>query len=116
MTCGGYETRKLNGVWVYKDNNEPVDFDDRRPCPKCNLPSVNGHDACILNLKGVRFACCGHGIEGGYFSLISGVKLPDHPVYKVNTNGALYTKTTEEFLKVVELLGLKEKNNGQDIN
>ena len=33
-------------------------------CPRCNnKPTKEGHDPCIKNLKGVAFACCGHGIN-----------------------------------------------------
>ena len=31
-------------------------------CPKCEKPRTElGHDPCIANLPGVRYACCGHG-------------------------------------------------------
>lgn len=32
-------------------------------CPKCGKkPTPEGHDACLGTLKGVKFACCGHGV------------------------------------------------------
>jgi len=36
-------------------------------CPECGLTeTTEGHDPCIPNLPGVKFACCGHGIQRGY--------------------------------------------------
>lgn len=43
-------------------------------CPLCKMPrSPEGHDPCIRNLPGVRFACCGHGVEHGYVYFENGV-------------------------------------------
>lgn len=73
------------GNWdkvVYEDTGENVyegfgnDFHvNERPCVHCGkMPSPGGHDACIANLPGVDFACCGHGgIERGYISFKNGV-------------------------------------------
>lgn len=59
--------------WIYMDTSEHVDSTDR-VCIKCHLePTVDGHDACIANLPGVEFACCGHGVEQGYIKTTSGV-------------------------------------------
>lgn len=34
------------------------------PCATCGRPPLrNGHDPCIAELPGVRFACCGHGVS-----------------------------------------------------
>ena len=34
-------------------------------CPHCgNPPTPEGHDACLGTLKGVEYACCGHGVKG----------------------------------------------------
>jgi hypothetical protein len=45
----------------YVDTGEP--FDDRRPCAHCNRQATRRqHDACIADLPGVVFACCGHGL------------------------------------------------------
>ena len=31
-------------------------------CPHCKRPPTKeGHDACLGTLKGVKYACCGHG-------------------------------------------------------
>lgn len=48
--------------WFYCDNRESSDIDRR--CPKCReFPTADGHDACIANLPGIKFACCGHGLR-----------------------------------------------------
>jgi hypothetical protein len=37
------------------------------PCELCGqLPTPEGHDACLGTLPGVKFACCGHGKGPGY--------------------------------------------------
>lgn len=57
--------------WFYLDDNTIADYD--RPCVKCGeLPTENGHDACIANLSNVQHACCGHGVERGYIKLLDG--------------------------------------------
>lgn len=54
---------KLGGPYLYEDGTSPNEA--IRPCPKCNLcPTDKGHDACIADLPGVAFACCGHGVSG----------------------------------------------------
>ena len=47
--------------WRYSDNNQI--YDDSRPCKRCGqMPTKEGHDACLGHIDGVAFACCGHGI------------------------------------------------------
>jgi hypothetical protein len=54
--------------WRYCDTHELVD-PHSRPCPQCHeLPTPEGHDACLGEIPGVKFACCGHGVEDGYVS------------------------------------------------
>jgi len=54
--------RYIDGGDFDKDKSSPP-----RSCPKCNkIPDENGHDPCIKDLPGVRFACCGHGVGEGY--------------------------------------------------
>lgn len=50
--------------FTWADNGRAAIYD--RPCIKCGLKAVNDKapDPCIGYLKGVKFACCGHGIEG----------------------------------------------------
>lgn len=66
-------------VWCYADTGEPVSkaaggiwegMAGDRPCAYCHqMPTAEGHDACLGELPGVRYACCGHGVEheGGAF-------------------------------------------------
>lgn len=45
-------------------------------CPKCKMkPTEDRHDPCIKNLPGVKFACCGHGVERGYIWFENGVMI-----------------------------------------
>jgi hypothetical protein len=42
-------------------------------CHACGLKATkDGHDPCIANLPGVKFACCGHGLREGYIWFIDG--------------------------------------------
>lgn len=55
--------------WRYEDTDEKIHDVPERPCAKCGkLPTPEGHDACIANLPGVKFACCGHGKGDGYIA------------------------------------------------
>ena len=48
----------------------------RYPCKRCGrMPTKGGHDACLGELPGVQFACCGHGIEHGYMVFDNDKKL-----------------------------------------
>ncbi len=50
--------------WFYKNGQKTDEF---RKCPECGeLPTKKGHDACLYNLPGVKYACCGHGVDAGY--------------------------------------------------
>jgi len=52
--------------WCYSFDGKPIWMEDR-PCPRCNqMPTDEGHDACLGNLKGVENACCGHGVAVPY--------------------------------------------------
>ncbi len=43
------------------------------PCKVCGqLPTPEGHDACLGTLPGVSAACCGHGKTEGYVMFDSG--------------------------------------------
>ena len=47
----------VDGEWVQ------IGWRDGR-CVKCAKPPTElGHDPCIADLPGVRYACCGHGGE-----------------------------------------------------
>jgi hypothetical protein len=43
------------------------------PCVVCGqLPTTEGHDACLGTLPGVKSACCGHGKKKGYVMFETG--------------------------------------------
>jgi hypothetical protein len=53
--------------YYYKDTGECISDVDYKPCKLCGKkPTKEGHDACIANLPGVKFACCGHGMNTPY--------------------------------------------------
>lgn len=52
--------------WRYEKDGKRFDGIDRK-CIRCGQLPKNGHDYCIANLPNVKFACCGHGKEEGYF-------------------------------------------------
>lgn len=67
-----YEDGEVFSYWDH--NNECIGGLMReRPCPKCNKLPINGHDACIVNLPGVKNACCGHGVKEGYIHFTNDV-------------------------------------------
>ena len=48
--------------WRYVDNREIAK--DQRPCIRCGeLPTPEGHDACLGDIPETTSACCGHGIK-----------------------------------------------------
>jgi len=49
-----------------ESNDEIINGDiDKLPCAKCGqVPTLEGYDACLGHLRGVLFACCGHGRKG----------------------------------------------------
>lgn len=69
-------------VYTYRNGNKTelkagkcIDI-DIKPCPKCNqLPDKNGHDWCLGKLPGVKYACCGHGINKGTIFFKNGVRI-----------------------------------------
>ena len=51
-----------NGKWIYADTKESIKIN--RACTKCGqMPTSEGHDACLGHIEGIVSACCGHGIE-----------------------------------------------------
>ncbi len=58
-------------LWYYADGTVANDS-NVKPCTKCGKMPVNGHDACIANLPGVKNACCGHGKTEGYIHFENG--------------------------------------------
>ena len=58
----GWEIVWMGGGWVYSDDNSLCDVE--RPCIRCGqMPTVEGHDACLGEMEDVMFACCGHGVN-----------------------------------------------------
>lgn len=76
-------------IWRYSDNNEIATPDKKRPCPKCgSSPTTNGHDSCMANLPDVKYACCGHGIRGDAY-----IMLTNNRVIRKHEEPELYNTT-----------------------
>lgn len=61
----GWEIYYDGENWRYVDNNEILN--DSRTCKKCGcMPTKEGYDACLGQIKGSKSACCGHGVEKSY--------------------------------------------------
>ncbi len=59
--------------WRYVDTDEQVDNAKPRRCIKCNkYQTEEGHDPCMANIPGVKYACCGHGIRQAYITFEDG--------------------------------------------
>lgn len=57
----------IESTYRYEDTGAPYDRDCPPPCIRCGKhPTPEGHDACLGQLPGVKYACCGHGVEHGY--------------------------------------------------
>ena len=53
------------GEWTYRDTGEPISIE--RPCVRCGeMPTEDGHDACLGHIEGLSNACCGHGVQQPY--------------------------------------------------
>lgn len=80
---------------TYDDGTPIADKEENtvyRPCPRCKgLPSDKGYDFCLKQgLPGVKYACCGHGVEPGYILFENGSKI--------------------KFNKVIEITNLREES------
>lgn len=61
--------------WVYSDTKESVRLThESRTCGHCNQPrTVEGHDMCLGELRGIMNACCGHGeVNDAYVQFLDG--------------------------------------------
>jgi len=69
----GHQIYTDNGKdWFYVDNNKPYKKEERA-CIKCKLKVNNDKpDPCLGYLPGVKYACCGHGVEEGYIMFENG--------------------------------------------
>lgn len=69
--CRGWATLWLDGQWVYAD--DLTSCETERPCVRCEeMPTKDGHDACLGHLPNVEYACCGHGVTTRYERPYSG--------------------------------------------
>lgn len=81
----GREIFYKNESWYYEDITEKVDYNNLRSCVRCGkVPGKNGHDSCINELPGVKYACCGHGINEGCIIFNDGRKLTGN--FKIENN------------------------------
>jgi hypothetical protein len=52
---------EYNSKWVYSDTKESIS--KGRHCVRCGLmPTKEGYDHCLGYIKGLKSACCGHGV------------------------------------------------------
>ncbi|MCA9367177.1 hypothetical protein KC887_02790 [Candidatus Kaiserbacteria bacterium] len=79
-------------VWRYADTGEVAfagdgEFGGERPCAFCHqMPTVEGHDACLGELPGVLYACCGHGVENEHGLSQPYIKYARWPFWMTNPN------------------------------
>ena len=60
-----------DGVWLYSDDDSLGIVE--RHCKKCgHMPLPIGEDYCLGHIGGVKYACCGHGVDVGYIVLNDG--------------------------------------------
>lgn len=70
----GHKVEYVNGKWRYCDNKE--DISNIRPCKKCGKEAIlEGYDACLGYLSGIKSACCGHGVTVPILVLSNGTNL-----------------------------------------
>lgn len=57
----GHKIIFIKGKWLYADDGSVADYE--RLCVRCQrMPTKEGYDACLGKIKGVKSACCGHGV------------------------------------------------------
>ncbi len=57
----------FNKCWRFVENRQRIKDSQPLSCGRCGCkPTLEGHDACLGTLPGVKFACCGHGVDEGY--------------------------------------------------
>lgn len=75
------DTRDLKSLGETHAGSIPA---ERTKCRVCRLERLaNGHDPCIPNLPGVKYACCGHG-GLGYIYFTNGVVIRFPSLYEVS--------------------------------
>ena len=61
----GHEIRFINEIWVWSDNG--LEINNKRTCKRCGeYQTKEGYDPCLGYIKGVKSACCGHGLIKGH--------------------------------------------------
>ena len=85
-------------LWCYTEDDCPVEDDPRRSCKHCGVEAtIEGHDACLGTLPGVKFACCGHGgNREAYISFIDGRKTIRHEEALEYITQAITTRNNNE--------------------
>jgi len=87
---------KKMGEWVYDDTGEVVDGSNR-PCRHCGRPTTEkGHDACIVDLPGVKNACCGHGYK------VDPTSASPRPYVQFHDGACLYGEEAAVWIKQVQ--------------
>jgi hypothetical protein len=62
-----YEKKVIEKDGEYYTLLDTVGDNNYRACPRCGeMPTKEGHDACLGHIPDVRYACCGHGIDKPY--------------------------------------------------
>jgi hypothetical protein len=57
----GHKIYYKNDDWYY-NNDESIK--QEKACVRCNkMPTIEGYDACLGFIEGVKSACCGHGVS-----------------------------------------------------
>jgi hypothetical protein len=67
--CRGHRIVWDGNLWRYADDGTPAEDwgGMARPCVRCGqMPTPEGHDACLGTLPNVSAACCGHGVREPY--------------------------------------------------
>ena len=70
----GHKIEAIDIIWVYSDTKQRVELNPDRCCGYCKLKNtIDGHDGCLGELKGLMNACCGHGeIKEAYVQFLDG--------------------------------------------
>lgn len=91
--AGSIPAERTITINLRNGGNEMRNCWENDKCVKCKLPRTEkGHDPCLANLPGVKFACCGHGVENGYIYFENGIVIRFHELYEVVHNVNTYVE------------------------
>lgn len=63
-----------NNRHIIRDEKGRFTSERKLKCLRCRKTMTKeGHDPCIANLPGVKYACCGHGKTEGYILFKNGI-------------------------------------------